>query len=243
MRVFALMLVLSCLAISISFSEDVSVRAADTTVINFDQQIQEFRTQKGFNANASIRNFEDHGLLIITTRETFASDTLHVILQDGSVKSLTLVADPTASLQTSVASASTNSKLTGATQNKPNDPSKSSSQSTSMFRLPANAPEESVQLLSFIASLERATAMRLRYTRVLPAGVSAMVTRLLEENGRLMYELEVINNSTQAVSLTAESFAHGLTEAVYVLNMDQFGTRILEPGDATVVYISDFTSM
>lgn len=233
-RVFTWILVFNVLSLvfsSICFSAQIQLRPAETTILTFDQQIKTAKLQSGLNAEIQLENFPNRGIVIITTLETFASGSFHVIFADGKVTTITATVDTTAPLKQSLSANFLNSQ-----------PSIQHSTSTQARTIPEftfgeNIPEDVKPIFTFLKTLERYPTQRIRYSGSLPYGVHGMITRIQKRPESFVYELEISNQLSRAINISAKTFSHGLTRAVYIVNMDTNGQRKLKPSERTFVYV------
>ena len=230
-----LILAVSFFSMSVCFAaEQIQLRPAETTLLIFDSQIKDARLQTGINADLQLENFPNRGIVVITTLETFSSGNFHLIFENGDVRTFTATVDTTAPLrQEFTSSTTTHHNSVSAT---PAVHVASDIPSTSLASAP---PTEVKSILNFIQHLERYTPTRLHYAGTLPYGLRGMITRVNETSSKYVYEVEVENILNRSITLHASDFEHGLTEAIYIVNMSPAGSVVLGPSESTFVYISE----
>lgn len=229
-----LMLILSasmCVAEDNSSAVSVALRPTEPTALKFDQQIVSAQARGGLNSQIDLVNYPGSGTLVLTPSATFTSGFCHLIFEDGHVLTLSIYADPTAPTTQQMSA-------TRATSSAPAVASTSvSTTSEAAFNVPASTPAEAKELMRFLNSLENAQQVWLKYRGPLQGGLRATVTRVLRNRATISYEVEVENESTLPVTLSAMRFSNYLSKAVAISGMDHHGTKILEPGQKTFVYI------
>lgn len=222
---------------SAAYSKSLNIPPVEKTVVIFSKQVADVQTLSS-NAKTSsglhidIRNSENSGILFFTLNENYTNGTIHIIFEDGDIETYEVYSDPSApnklDLRTGPAGSNTNVRVDAAM----------SYVETPTYSIPTKSSKEVNNLVYLLNNLENANKVWLRYEKPLPEGLKANVSRVLNYNNNLLYEVELRNETLEHINIEAAMLADYLTDAVAIAGMDQYGAYLMKPNEVNFVYIS-----